>query len=121
MPEMIDKAAALKKLDALDELIRHRAETENKEFLKVQVGITLAICEIEDIPTIDAVQIVRCKDCAKRNTCDCPLGYAVEWGIGNDIPDNDDYCSMGARMATDHTGEAAEMVEKEGLNGKADA
>ena len=48
-------------------------------------------------PTVDAVAVVRCRECANRNTCDCPLTYAVQWGIGNDEPSDDDFCSYGER------------------------
>lgn len=52
-------------------------------------------------PTIDAVQVVRCKDCTNRNTCVCPLEYAIRWGIGNDELHDDDFCSYGERMDAD--------------------
>jgi len=45
---------------------------------------------------------VRCGECVNRNTCDCPLTYAVQWGIGNEEPSDDDFCSYGERKeATD--------------------
>ena len=47
--------------------------------------------------TIDAVAVVRCKDCALRGTCDCPPWYANEWGIGQDVPGDNDFCSRGER------------------------
>jgi len=53
-------------------------------------------------PTVDAVAVVRCGECVNRNTCDCPLTYAVQWGIGNEEPSDDDFCSYGERKeATD--------------------
>lgn len=61
MSDLIDRAAANAALEKLDELMRHRAETEDKEFVKVQVGITLARCEIDAIPTIDAAPVVHAK------------------------------------------------------------
>ena len=48
-------------------------------------------------PTIDAVAVVHCRDCALCGTCDCPLGYAVEWGIGQNEPSDNDFCSRGER------------------------
>ena len=48
-------------------------------------------------PTIDAVAVIRCKDCALRGTCDCPPWYANEWGIGQDVPGDNDFCSRGER------------------------
>lgn len=40
--------------------------------------------EIEDAPTIDAVEVVRCKDCKEYKYC-----YL--------LPNDDDYCSKGER------------------------
>lgn len=55
------------------------------------------IGNIEAQPTIDAVEVVRCKDCKYfENHCDCVkhsadiLGYVIE------VTD-DDYCSYGER------------------------
>ena len=61
MSDLIDRAAANAALEKLDELMRHRAETEDKEFVKFQVGITLARCEIDAIPTIDAAPVVHAR------------------------------------------------------------
>ena len=40
---------------------------------------------INDAPTIDAVEVVRCKDCAGKKACDI-------WGC---YLDDDDFCSQG--------------------------
>lgn len=58
MVELIDRAAVNAALEKLDALMQHRAETEDEEFIKVQVGITLASCEIDAMPTIDAAPVV---------------------------------------------------------------
>lgn len=41
-------------------------------------------------PTIDAVEVVRCKDCRHRDLFSCPLA-------DNDFQKDDDYCSWGER------------------------
>lgn len=46
--------------------------------------------EIDDAPTIDAVEVVRCKDCRHRDLFSCPLA-------DNDFQKDDDYCSWGER------------------------
>ena len=51
--DLISRTAALKRLEELDALMRRRAETEDPEFAKVQVGITLASCEIEALPSAE--------------------------------------------------------------------
>jgi len=102
MADLIDRAAANAALEKLDELMRHRAETEDKEFVKVQVGITLARCEIDAIPTIDAAPVVHarwypdnidgyCTACGEAKPCDC-YGSAYE----------SEFCpGCGARMDAD--------------------
>lgn len=60
---------------------------------------TVVDCEIiiEEAPTIDAVPVVRCKDCKcwtewSNGTGSCSR-FALDW-IGTDA---DDFCSMGER------------------------
>lgn len=40
---------------------------------------------IDDAPTVDAVEVIRCKDCAGKKACDI-------WGC---YLDDDDFCSHG--------------------------
>ena len=47
--------------------------------------------DIDNAPTVDAVQVVRCKDCAKRGTINCDLDY-----LGYRQADNW-YCADGER------------------------
>lgn len=44
--------------------------------------------EIDDAPTIDSVEVVRCKDCRHRDLFSCPLA-------DNDFQKDDDFCSWG--------------------------
>ena len=44
-----------------------RAYADNKAFcghIELANGILSAVCRIDEAPTIDAVEVVRCKDCA---------------------------------------------------------
>ena len=52
-------------------------------------------------PTIDAVQVVRCRDCKywQDNNGGYPC-YECRWGRG-ETPDAEDYCSFGERMEKD--------------------
>lgn len=84
-----------------------------KEYGQIDV---VGVDAIDSSPTTDAVQVVRCKDCTNRNTCVCPLEYAIRWGIGNDELHDDDFCSYGERMDAD----APERAGKDGRDGKAD-
>lgn len=61
-----------------------------------------AIKEIENAPTIDAVPVVRCKDCANRGTSySCPmrkLVMPVEGpGAYEDCTEDMGFCHMGKR------------------------
>ena len=53
------------------------------------------ICEVDSMPTVDAVEVVRCKDCKHRGSNLCPM-ETVElypwFGTKNDA-----FCSYGER------------------------
>lgn len=49
--DLIRRDDLLKKLDALSEIFRRRAENEDKGFLAVQFGVTLAIEEVKEAPS----------------------------------------------------------------------
>lgn len=58
--------------------------------------------DLNDAETIDAVPVVRCKDCKYRFTSLCPT-HSVEYDIENEpevifgLDGNDDFCSFGKR------------------------
>ena len=54
--------------------------------------------EIAQMPTVDAVEVVRCKDCKKRSTCLCPLCHCVSPLIN---ARDDDFRSYGERKDND--------------------
>lgn len=49
---------------------------------------------IENAPTVDAVEVIRCNDCKKRDTNLCPLYHCVSPMITSM---DDDFCSHGER------------------------
>ena len=51
-------------------------------------------CPLVEIPSADVVEVVRCKDCKKRNTRTCMMNNNV--GMNKDLFD-DDYCSYGVK------------------------
>lgn len=53
-----------------------------------------AICLIDDAPTVDAVEVVRCRDCKHLMFSDC-YGECGEGYMG--IVSPDDFCSYGRR------------------------
>lgn len=55
---------------------------------------------IDNIPTVDAVPVVRCKDCVHwRQTVDCGYGDCMHWHCTylHKVTSPDDYCSNGEK------------------------
>ena len=47
--------------------------------------------DIEEMPTIDAVPVVRCRECKYHNKPPCPMRLSFNWTEDND------FCSYGER------------------------
>ena len=66
-----------------------------------------AMCLIDDATTVDAVEVVRCRDCkhlvltseGEHNPCDCVCDYWMSDGLNDN-----DFCSHGERMDGDGNG-----------------
>ena len=53
--------------------------------------------DIEEIPTIDAVQVVRCKNCIRRyDTDECPMCFLIE-GKYYEYTNGNGFCDRGER------------------------
>ena len=56
--------------------------------------------EIEKVSSVDAVEVVRCKNCAKRGGMDCPK-YHSEYSYGYEFTDDnttdDGFCDEGVK------------------------
>jgi hypothetical protein len=63
----------------------------------IQAAMRLARSKIENAPTVDAVEVVRCKDCKHLMFSDCygECGRAYLSGVVRP----DDFCSYGERKA----------------------
>ena len=87
-------------------------ETPYTNQTDVQLGQRIVLCDIyhnlKYKPTIDAVEVVRCKDCRKQGSDDCPMfnrewrtimrgGECVDDFIFHDLTKPSDYCSYGKR------------------------
>lgn len=60
-------------------------------------GIDIAWNKIEQAPTIDAVPVVRCKDCIRRyDTDECPMCFLSE-GKYYDYTNENEFCDRGER------------------------
>lgn len=53
--------------------------------------------DIEEMPTIDAVTVVRCKDCIRRyDTDECPMCFLIE-GKYYEYTNDNGFCDRGER------------------------
>ena len=57
---------------------------------------------INELPTVDAVEVVRCKDCKHYEETYPGYGYCYHWdyedGSSPNAVESDDFCSSGAKM-----------------------
>jgi hypothetical protein len=100
MARLIDADALSNRLEDLDDWCRDSRKT----------GIEQARCMVHESPTVDAVSIVRCKDCvnyeAQRNWYtgeNYSFGYCYHWdyeaGMSPNQVDDVDFCSFGERRS----------------------
>lgn len=60
-------------------------------------GIDIAWNKIDQAPTIDAVPVVRCKDCIRRyDTDECPMCFLIE-GKYCEYTNENGFCDRGER------------------------
>ena len=60
-------------------------------------GIDIAWNKIDQAPTIDAVPVVRCKDCIRRyDTDECPMCFLIE-GKYYEYTNENGFCDCGER------------------------
>ena len=86
MDDVISREAVKKELE---ELIRARRNWLSDGSGEIR-GIEVAYCAIDGFPTVDAVEVVRCKECVEndaQNWC---------WKFGYTMHDGD-FCSFGER------------------------
>lgn len=75
-----------------DALLKHEVEAD-------RMGAMLVVGKgyILDAPEVDAVPVVRCKDCKHYNTAGCSVGFG--WCESMDRGASDEFfCSCGAKM-----------------------
>ena len=81
MDDLISKKGLLNKINA------YVCGSQDKEFICKLIAV---------MPTIDAVEVVRCKDCKNRYRTECSMKYLAEMRL-NDT----DFCSLGERKTND--------------------
>lgn len=64
--------------------------TENGRYEYVEVFYK---DDVDNAPSVDAVEVVRCKDCKWRGELGCAVSIVDE----SDIPNDDDFCAWGER------------------------
>lgn len=65
--------------DALNEEIQNVYEEEKSEDPKWAIGLRHSKRIVRDMPTVDAVQVVRCKDCKFHEECMEKAMLEPEW------------------------------------------
>ena len=76
--------------NALLELYDMGAELEDYAGT-LSVPVPVIRLNIRDMPTVDAVEVVRCKDCKWCVSSVCRHGFGLNWSR------EDDFCSYGER------------------------
>lgn len=56
----------------------------------------------------NTIELVRCKDCAKRRTGECPMDQGYPWFMS----DLDDFCSSGVRIGVGDNGEDGKQAQE---------
>lgn len=99
--------------DALKASLRHEYDKEYASFLncksdedKSEFGAASftwlrALVKLDFAATVDAVDVVRCKDCAKRHTAECLMEYECACGAQYSWESDDEFCSGGVRKTDD--------------------
>ena len=84
------KAVNMRLIDA-DELKAVYIPSEIEGFEKMMVPVEVVLQNIDDMPTVDAVPVVRCKDCIRFRLDDEVWGWCTVSGKMR----RKDYCSYG--------------------------
>ena len=84
----------------IEEELQYESPRFNAEQNKlIDMGLRIASKDIRHSPTVDAVEVVRCKDCKYQCTASCPtyyedrMTYRDSWALDGD----NDFCSYGER------------------------
>jgi hypothetical protein len=68
----------------------------------ISIGISMALHQLEGFPQMDAVPVVRCKDCIFRGQHDlCPMCvsvYMLDEAAYLDCTEDDGFCHKGANL-----------------------
>lgn len=62
-----------------------------KGCIRYRSSLSCEECVVNDAPTVDAVPVVRCRECKYHNKPSCPMRLSFNW------TEDDDFCSYGER------------------------
>jgi hypothetical protein len=97
---LIDKSTVMDELFAIQSATYMSTCMSVDECRAKRWMIGRAINAVKDAPEIDAVLVVRCKDCKQYNTIGCSKGFgwceSMDRGVSDDF-----YCANGAKMESD--------------------
>ena len=86
------------RLGDLDRIAQDVRDNNIENYYKQDWTSSQIVTLLENAPTIDAVPVVRCRECVKHGTEYCPL---MNHYIGEDETDPDDFCSYGQRKESE--------------------
>ena len=73
------------------------ADVACKGCVRYGTDLSCENCVVNDAPTIDAVPVVRCKDCIRRyDTDECPMCFLIE-GEYCEYTNENGFCDRGER------------------------
>lgn len=94
MGKLIEYEALLKDIDELKKSPWYNDDYGfgTKQARHDGVNCVVDLC-IKQAPAINAIEVVRCKDCIYHNVPPCPMRLSLNW------TNDDDYCSYGERRS----------------------
>ena len=101
MGRMIDANALLSEMEKYSD---DTARSKNEYLFGMQQRLETCIELVEDAPTVDAVPVVRCKDCMHYGFTDNRIPEEQVWWcyFWDDVRSPDAYCSDGEREDSEH-------------------
>ena len=73
------------------------ADVACKGCVRYGTDLSCENCVVNDAPTIDAVEVVRCKDCIRQyDTDECPMCFLIE-GKYYEYTNENGFCDRGER------------------------
>lgn len=104
--DVMEKTASKKRLIDANALLRHKRKMSGADFGGEFWDEAVLTSDIKNAPTVDAVEVVRCRDCIGRSTWynDAEYGCAICGMSGMYLKSEDGYCSYELRKGGDDNG-----------------